>query len=95
LGNGGSMSTYVLSFRNTSASDLDLDLTASISTGNVSLSPDRIILPKGDDITKVPVAVTVSSIQNTGQHLVPISLTVGSRMLNKNITKKILFIMPK
>jgi hypothetical protein len=91
----GIMASYILSFRNLSSQDLDLNLTASIATGRVALSPDRIVLAQGDEIRKVPVRVKIMGLNDVYDQPSQLLFRVESRRLRQSITKKILFIRNK
>jgi cytochrome c oxidase accessory protein FixG len=92
---GSVMNAYVLSLRNMATADLELNLSATSSSGMVRFSPDTIILPVGTGITKVPISVTLQDASGAEQHPVMVTLTLGSKQVNKSIAKTVYFMMPK
>jgi hypothetical protein len=76
-------------------SDLELNLSATSSSGMVRFSPDTIMLPVGTGITKVPISVTLQDVSGSEQHPVMVTLTLGSKQVNKSIAKTVYFMMPK
>jgi len=93
--NGSFTNTYTLSLRNMGSSDLELDLSAASSSGTVLVSPDAVLLKSGTNITRIPVSVTLNGVSGGEHHPVMVALTVGSKPVNKSITKMMYFIMPK
>jgi len=81
---------YELSLRNMSGRDLNLNLSASASIGSASVSPAAIILKAGDDVTRVPIFITVINIPQ-GIKTTTISLTIRSLKDKNQITKTIQF----
>jgi hypothetical protein len=92
---GSVTNSYVLSLRNTTESDLELDMSAASPVGAVHVEPDTILLRRGPDITKVPVLVTLNDKSGPRQGPVRITISLRSRQDNKTLTKPIYFMMPK
>jgi cytochrome c oxidase accessory protein FixG len=92
---GGITRSYVLSFRNMADTDLVLDLSAAAAGGEVRVSPDTIVLPKGGTVPKIPISITMTKLQASAQDPVMIILTVRSKQLNKSVARTIYFMMPK
>jgi len=92
---GSVTNSYVLSLRNMTKSDLELDMTAASPAGAVHVEPDTILLRRGPDITKVPVLVTLNDKSGPRQGPVRITISLRSRQDNKTLTKPIYFMMPK
>jgi len=92
---GSVTNSYVLSLRNMTKSDLELDMTAASPVGAVHVEPDTILLRRGPDITKVPVLVTLSDKSGPRRGPLKISVTARSKQDNKTLTKPVYFMMPK
>ena len=92
--NGSVTNSYILSLRNMGTSDLEIDVSAAASAGSVLVSPDVVLLKRGTDITRVPVSVTLNGASGEEKHPLMITLTVGSKQVNKKITKIVYFMMP-
>ena len=93
--NGSVTNTYILSLRNMGTSDLELDMSATASSGSVLVSPGVVLLKRGTDITRVPLSVTLNGASGDAERPLMITLTVGSKQVNKRITKMVYFVMPK
>jgi hypothetical protein len=78
-----------------SKSDVDLDLVAAASAGEVKVSPDAVMLRKGTDITRVPVSVTLKGLSSQTQRPVTVTLTARARQFGKSLAKKVYFVMPE
>jgi polyferredoxin len=92
---GSVTNSYVLSLRNMTESDLELDMSAASPVGAVHVEPDTILLRRGPNITKVPVLVTLNDTSGPRQGPVKITVTLRSQQDNKTLTKPIYFMMPK
>jgi polyferredoxin len=96
MGMDGSVAnSYELSFRNMAKSDLELSLNAAASSGEARVSPGSIVLRKDEDITRVPVSVTLKGFSGREEHPVTITLTARSLNDGKSLAKKVLFMPPK
>jgi hypothetical protein len=98
IGADGSITnTYELSLRNMSASDLQLALSASASTGAAAVSPAMIMLPKSTDMTHTRVAVSLPGVPGKEQRPATITLTLRSEQseqTEKSLSKSIYFATP-
>ncbi len=95
IGADGSITnTYELSLRNMSASDLQLVLFASASTGAAAVSPAAITLPKSADMTHTRVAVSLPGISGKEHRPATITLTLRSEQTDKSLSKSIYFAIP-
>jgi cytochrome c oxidase accessory protein FixG len=84
-----------LSLRNMSDTDLDLDLTASSSAAPhmaIRVSPDAVRIKHGTDIMKIPVTVTLDRTDGAVNQPVMVTLTVTSKLLDKSISKPVVFV---
>lgn len=89
--------SYELSLRNMGNMDLELDLSVSLSAAPdrvIRISPDVVRLKQGTDIVKMPVFVTLAQEAGAENHPVTVTLTLGSKQLNKSISKPVLFRVP-
>jgi cytochrome c oxidase accessory protein FixG len=92
---GSITNAYALSLRNMSASDLELNLSATASTGIAQISPDTVTLRKGTDITRLSFAVTVRNLSGREQFPIMVTLAAESKQFNKSIAKTVYFMVPK
>ena len=96
VGTDGSVTrSYVLSLRNMGSTDLVLDLSAAAASGDVTVFPDTVTLPKSDTILKIPISITLAKMPDSAQYPVMATLTVRSRELNKSVTRTIYVMMPE
>lgn len=94
LADNGETKAYVLSLRNMGQTDLALELNASASTGEASVSPHLVLLKKGSDITTVPITIVLQNASKIKQHTVTIVLTLSSKPLGKSLEKRVTVILP-
>jgi cytochrome c oxidase accessory protein FixG len=92
---GTVVNEYELSLRNLGKTDLELDLTAAASAGAARVSPNVIMLRKGEDITRVPVSVMVNGLTTDPRQPVMVTLTLMSKQENRSISKTVHFMMPE
>jgi hypothetical protein len=92
--NGGVTNTYELSLRNTGRSDLELGLIAAAPAGGARVTPDAVILPRGTNVMRVPVSVTLTGYSGREGHSVTVTLTARSLRDGNSLSKKAFFMMP-
>jgi polyferredoxin len=85
---------YLLTFRNKSAKDLQLDLSAVAPLLTVRCTPGTIMLGNNPNLVKVPVSVTIQGLTRAKHRSVQIVLIARSIGLNKRITKSVYFLVP-
>ncbi|HSB33362.1 MAG TPA: FixG Ig-like domain-containing protein, partial [Nitrospirota bacterium] len=85
---------YELSLRNTGRSDLEIALSAAGPAGGARVTPDAIMLPRGTDVLRVPVSVTLT--YSPGPHTRSVTVTLTARTLRdgNSLSKKAFFPMP-
>ena len=91
--NGGVTNTYELSLRNTGRSDLELGLVAAAPAGVVRVTPEAVILPRGTDVLRLPVSVTLTGYPGPKGHSMTVTLTARLRDGN-SLSKKAFFPLP-
>lgn len=87
--------SYVLLLRNMGSTDLVLDLSAAAASGDVTVLPDTVTLPKSGIVPKMPILITVAKMPVSAQDPVMVTLTIRSRQLNKSVARTIYFMMPE
>jgi cytochrome c oxidase accessory protein FixG len=86
--------SYMLSLRNMGTTDLVLDLSAAAASGEVTVFPDTVTLPKSGIVLKMPISITVAEAPGSAQDPVMVTLTLRSEKLNKSVARTIYFVMP-
>jgi polyferredoxin len=95
VGADGSITrSYVLLLRNM-GTDLVLDLSAAAASGEVTVFPDTITLPKSGSVLKKPISITVAKMPVSAEDPVKVTLTVRSRELDKSVFRTIYFMIPE
>src|SRR5512143_127532 len=90
---GGVTNTFELTLRNTGRSDLELGLIAAAPAGGARVIPEAVILPRGTDVLRVPVSVTLTGYSGRKGHSVTVTLTARLRDGN-SLSKKAFFLLP-
>jgi polyferredoxin len=92
---GSVTNAYTLTFRNKSATDLELDLSAAAPSLIVRCTPEKITLRRNGDLVQVPVSLTIQRLTGTEQRSIKVVLIAIDKQLNKRAAKEIYFILPK
>jgi hypothetical protein len=91
---GSVTNVYELSFRNRGADDLELEIAAGSPELAATVSPSRFVLKQGQDVVRVPAAVTVRAIPANASDLA-VSLLFRSRKDDTTVTETVLFMLPE
>jgi cytochrome c oxidase accessory protein FixG len=92
--NDGSVTNvYELSFRNLTRSDIELVISIA-SPYSATISPERIILKRGQDVTRVPSVVTLRNIPDDAPDPM-LPLTVRSKAPDRTVSQSVYFMLPE
>ncbi len=92
---GSVINNYLITLRNVTTRDLDLDLTASAAEGWVSLTPGAVHLKQGAESVTLPVSVILKPPARLRQGPVKITITIRSVLLGKSVSRSVLFVVPR
>jgi cytochrome c oxidase accessory protein FixG len=92
---GSLTNSFLISLRNTGPSDLGLSLTVEGAHGQIVSSPERILLPRGQEAMKVPLIVTIGGLGSRSERILPLAVTIREDRSGAMLVKKISFILPE
>jgi cytochrome c oxidase accessory protein FixG len=92
---GSLTNSFLISLSNMAPTDLGLLLTVESTYGQVASSPERILLPRGQEAMKVPLIVTISGLGSRSERVLPLTVTIRDDRSEVMIVKKISFILPE
>jgi cytochrome c oxidase accessory protein FixG len=92
---GALTNSFLISLRNTGQTDLGLSLTVEGAHGQVASSPERILLPRGQEAMKVPLIVTIGGLGSRSERVLPLTVTIREDRSGATLVKKLSFILPE